>query len=664
MYPRRPRRSWFAPAALCTMAAAVLVHSAAVGSSTEIERAPTLIPRADVETAVMEARGRLDAVTVYRGQALVTRVIEVPGPAGLREVVVTDLPAHVMPDSIHAENGGGVTIRSVRYRERPVVEDVREEVREIDVKIRELEDAAVQSQRLAAVLQQRVAYLDRLEQFTAATTTSDLARGVLDPNAVRELTTLLFSQRSEIATEEIRLQRQLRDTREQIEVLQRTKAGLAGSSSRTAREAVVFAQVDAAGGGTIHLRYLVDRATWNPSYNMRTDAQRRNVVVEYNASVRQMSGEDWPDVRMTLSTASPALDAKAPTLDSLLIGLVPSGQRTLTVSEEEYHVIAKELAERQMTVQRERNISQNQMIAPSAPPPPGLRSTTGISGGGGMGGGGGSNYFNGGGQDIRLPWSRESSTDLFDDELNRIANELQVLELASITKVSRISSRNERRNEGISVTYALAGRTSLPSRADQQLIQIATSPLAGEFYRAAIPVLTNAIYEEARVTNTSGLVYLAGPVETYLDGQFVGRADLPTVTAGESFTIGFGSDPALRTYRELVQRDEITQGGNKIVTLRYAMTIDNFAEAPRGVRVFDRLPQAPDGQIRLTLVESSPAPLGTEAANAEREKKGILRWDLDIPANRIGAEAVRIEYVIRLEYDRQMTITQPDAATP
>ena len=33
----------------------------------------------------VELSGRIDAITVYRGQALVTRIVDVPAPGGLRE---------------------------------------------------------------------------------------------------------------------------------------------------------------------------------------------------------------------------------------------------------------------------------------------------------------------------------------------------------------------------------------------------------------------------------------------------------------------------------------------------------------------------------------------------------------------------------------------------
>src|SRR5690242_6349444 len=86
--------------------------------------------------------GTIDAVTVYRGQALVTRVVDIPGPAGLHEIVVTDLPQQVDPSSIYAESAEGVEVRSVLYRERALPEDARDEVRKLDDELQKT-DAAI-----------------------------------------------------------------------------------------------------------------------------------------------------------------------------------------------------------------------------------------------------------------------------------------------------------------------------------------------------------------------------------------------------------------------------------------------------------------------------------------------------------------------------------------
>ena len=56
----------------------------------------------------LESPGKVDAVTVYRGQAIVTRLVDIPAPAGLHELVVSDLPEQVLPASLYAESADGV----------------------------------------------------------------------------------------------------------------------------------------------------------------------------------------------------------------------------------------------------------------------------------------------------------------------------------------------------------------------------------------------------------------------------------------------------------------------------------------------------------------------------------------------------------------------------
>ena len=56
-----------------------------------------LVLAAGTVFAQNETRGVVSAVTVYRGQALVTREVPIGGASGMREVVVTDLPAQVVP---------------------------------------------------------------------------------------------------------------------------------------------------------------------------------------------------------------------------------------------------------------------------------------------------------------------------------------------------------------------------------------------------------------------------------------------------------------------------------------------------------------------------------------------------------------------------------------
>lgn len=584
-----------------------------------------------------EPKGTLDQVTVYRGQALVTRLVDLPGKAGLQEVVITGLPEQVLPGSIYAESADGVEVRSVRYRVRPVMQDVREEVRKLDTTLRQTQDDIEANNTQLRVLAERKEYLSKLEQFTAPTATVEMTKGVLNAETLKALTEFTFSQRAEIATAEYELALAQRERNEKLSLLQRERDVLTGGSAKTVREAVVFVNLKEA-GGKLRLRYLVDGANWSPSYNVRTDADRKQVTVEYNASIEQMSGEDWSNVEMTLSTATPSLVAKAPLLEPLAIALgYPSTgknqQANRPASGPGYLAAKKEIDERRKQFER----SRGQQAANIANQPAAQQLEEQ-----------GEQFFE----------QLQEQAKQVDWNLNSLANESQVLDLINRDRIEKASKAfGSAFTEGVSVSYQLADRTSLPSRADRQLIQIASLPMKAEFYKVAIPVLTSHVYDEARVTNASKMVMLAGPVSAYQAGQFVGRGDVPTVSIGESFTIGFGIDSALRATRELAKKTESIQGGNRVVDFTYQLAIENFGSEPAKVRLMDRLPTAKENEVKLTLASSSAELSKDETYQQSERKKGLLRWEVEVPAQAIGPKAFTLDYQLQMEYDKQLEIT-------
>ena len=77
--------------------------------ATLVAVAPTILT-----AGPQEVPGTVTEVTLYRGQAMVTRTIPLEGPAGGVEIVVGDLPEQVVADSLFAEGGEGIEVRAVR----------------------------------------------------------------------------------------------------------------------------------------------------------------------------------------------------------------------------------------------------------------------------------------------------------------------------------------------------------------------------------------------------------------------------------------------------------------------------------------------------------------------------------------------------------------------
>ncbi len=257
---------------------------------------------------------KIERVTLYRGQALVTRRVELEAAKGAIEAVVPDLPENIVEDSLFAEGGEGVEVRAVRYVTRPVGAEPREEVRKLDEEIEGVSDKIALNQKTQELMAKRTEYLDKLEGFVAPEAKIEVSKGVLNAEALEKITKFSFENRSKVATELVAALREGRDLQKQKQLLERKRAELTNGANRTVREAVLFLEARAEGKQTVSLSYLVSGCGWSPSYTYRGDKDRKEVRVEYNGLIQQMSGEDWKDVELTLSTASPALSATAPGL--------------------------------------------------------------------------------------------------------------------------------------------------------------------------------------------------------------------------------------------------------------------------------------------------------------------------------------------------------------
>ena len=202
----------------------------------------------------------------------------------------------------------------------------------------------------------------------------------------------------------------------------------------------------------------------------------------------------------------------------------------------------------------------------------------------------------------------------------------------------------------------MPGRLTLPSRSDQQLVTIASITAKADFTLIATPLLTDYVYLQADLLNDSQTVLLPGQTSMFRNGQFVGRSRLPQVTIGERFTAGFGIDAQVQVARELENKKTRIQGGNRIDTYDYRITLSNYKNKPVELQLLDRLPYTDDSSIKIELEKTEPQLSTNSEYLRTARKKGILRWDLKLAPNTIDQDATVVKYSFTMEYDRNMQI--------
>ena len=387
-----------------------------------------------------------------------------------------------------------------------------------------------------------------------------------------------------------------------LSLLQRRRAALTSGHGRILRQAIVFLEKAGPEDSSIELSYLVGNATWEPTYNLRADGDLNAVNVEYAAIAQQMSGEDWDNVTLTLSTAAARMVATGPTLAPMTISLTPQHQPLESTALRGRY---EDTRKHQELLQRSDGRAEQ------------TRTQWGW------------NWAAQAGQNIELAVGADRLHLLRDDRVETAA--------------------------GLSVNYRLPGKVSLASRRDSQMVEIARLTLPATFYYEAVPLLSEQVHRYAELTNTSELSLLEGRSHMYLDGDYVGRGLMSMVARGQKLTVGFGVEPQLRAWREFVDKDERIQGGNRNINMTFRLVLDNYADRDIDLRVLDRIPPSRE-DLRVTL-EDLEDPLSTDAEYVRALKpRGILRWDITIEAGAAANTARIIDYSYMLEFDRNLHI--------
>src|SRR5215471_15924600 len=595
------------------------------------------------------AASRIAHVTVYQNNALVTREVDVPEGTGTLELVVSPLPAQTVNTSLYSEGAEGMRVLTTRFRLRPAKEDTREEVRRLENQLRELQTNSQKLQSDIQTIEQNMAMIGKLESFTSANAHAATEKGKLDGDQIITLSDYVMKQRGEKAKELVGLKQQHQDIQELIEFKKRQLNELTAGTSKVERDAVIVVDKANNAAGKVRLNYLVSSAGWRPQYRFRAGKEEKvGVQLEYLAGVIQQTGEDWGNVKVTLSTAQPMLNAAPPDLRVLQVSLMPRG----AVAD------GKGFGGGQLGFQGNFGNQGGGGIPAAQPPggpvPPGEQPSQ--------------KDFQAAVQkqlqELRSQSAREYN-EKKPDTGGKLINDAAALEQSNEILWKERDELLARRNkasgrapvpEGQSVTYHLPSKLSVPSRNEEQVLEVTRIDLKPEFCYKAVPVLTRHVYRLANLTNTSDNVLLPGEATMYIGTDFVGRMDLPLVAIGEEFTAGFGVDPQLQVVREMLDKQKTQQGGNQVLKYEYRILVSSYKSKPVKVQVWDRLPKTEQETVNVTVLKATPEMCSDPLYARQQKPHNLLRWDVTVDPTMRGEKAKEIHYEFKVELDRQMTI--------
>lgn len=204
--------------------------------------------------------------------------------------------------------------------------------------------------------------------------------------------------------------------------------------------------------------------------------------------------------------------------------------------------------------------------------------------------------------------------------------------------------------QGPAVVYTLPSRQTVPADWQPRKVAMASQTLPASIAYETTPRLSPHVYLRAKVKNGPQTFLLAGAVQIFLDGAYIGRSWIPVVGPAEEFDLYLGVDERIRVERRPMKaKADVSvlpglHGRTKTIDYEYLTIVENYLPKQAEVTVVDQIPVSNHDEIKVEQVAMEPS--GPEK---DEKKPGVCRWVLKIPAG--AKQTVKLAYRVKYPAD-------------
>jgi uncharacterized protein (TIGR02231 family) len=263
-----------------------------------------------------------DKITVYTNGAEISRTAEFSYSQKRQTIVFDSLSPHLQDNSIQVKGHGDFIILDVKYRTQqpsPLNAGTDQIPPRIKKEIKRLEDSIRLKGYTVTDYQNQLDVLKTEKNLLLNNSLISENGGDTIPE-LRETLIFFREKLNNINKEILKLTREKYPHDQEYSRMKNRLAELKdwnqqNSSTQNAAvpQIVVTITGNTTGKGSIELSYLVNNAGWNASYDIRA-GENQEINLVYKANIHQNTGNDWKNVKLTLSTLNPNQQHHKPVL--------------------------------------------------------------------------------------------------------------------------------------------------------------------------------------------------------------------------------------------------------------------------------------------------------------------------------------------------------------
>lgn len=560
-----------------------------------------------------KVESKVQKVVVFLNGAQVTRTAMVHISPGNSTLVFENISPGIDVQSIQVHANGEFTILSVKHELNFLNEQLKQRrIEDLRTQQKSIKDKIDLQNSLQTIYQEEENMLVKNQMIAGQNTGFDIIKLKQALDFQTERLTALKKKEQENTTQIADLNKELFKYNQQI-------AELSKGASTATSNILVSVSSKTSLQTEFTLSYVVHNASWFPTYDVRAKNVNSPISISYKANVSQQSGEDWRNIKLTLSTGNPTVAGNKPELNPYFLNFgmyYRSENGTMTAvsgrvigTDDGQGVAGASIrvkgssvgtvsdANGNFTIQLPPNsqalevsfVGYTSQTVPITSPQLNVSLKPSVS------------ALN------EVVVTGYSNTG---DALQGQAAGVYIRGIATEKKSTIPIGVNKVENQ-TNIEFNIAMPYSVPSDGKQYTVEINQLEIPAIYQYAVAPKLNTDVFLTARLTDWNKYNFLSGEANLFFEGTFIGKSLINTDATTDTLNLSLGTDKNIvvtrTSLKDLSERQSL--GSNKKETRDWQIEVKNRKNQPVNLLVEDQVPVSQNSSIEVEIQELSGAQL-------------------------------------------------------
>ncbi|MEQ1797431.1 MAG: mucoidy inhibitor MuiA family protein, partial [Lacibacter sp.] len=528
----------------------------------------------------------------------------------------------------------------------------REEIKTVQAKHLQLNEKITMTSKMLEVFKQEEMMIIKNQQISGTTIT-------LKPEELKQSLDFQRARLTEVLKQQMALQKEIEEMEKERNKLSNQLGEMNKKFDLSTNEIIILADVKESATVPFEITYLVQKAGWYPTYNIRVKDVVSNLQLEMNANVYQTSGENWNNIKMILSTGNPNENNSKPLIspwmlyyvdaqmsnymkqwqiggaDQMLMGRVTddkgipvagasvvikgTSQGTVTDANGFYKVKAngnsQALTVSSVGFYAAEFVAGTSFTNVSLKPAITAMQEVVVVGYG----------------------TSRSSDDNSNYEYKEKRKEVKSIPLQVTTTFQPITTQ-----------YEIEEITTVNNDGKMNTISINETSIAAYYEYYTAPKLDEAAYLTAKVINWQDLNLIPGETNLFFEGTYLGKSYLDLATGSDTLSLSLGIDKGITVKRTLLKEfsNKKFLGNNRTDYRQFEITVRNNKNVPVNIIVEDQFPIS-------TMKEIEVDDLKYDGAKLNEDTK-VVTWSLAIEPKQV--KKMELKYSVKYPKEKRLQL--------